>query len=309
MSQLALFEGSHIPRTAAHEALSRGDFGEASRHLRLAAAPAEAADANRLQRIDSALRATSQDPNSVHAAFASALESLEPRGFLLADEWFRLYAQRMAAALDAEPERCFRGWLGAHFAFATDRADDVRSLAVQLIATQPPGSTWIEAARFEFRFGDAARARSWIHAACLGSATDLTHTAPVIEHSGVPALDAAPSLPPLPAAVEDLFDLVRVLDGLPDRSTRWVAVVGEIDRVLAPVGEVETESPNLAAPDGDSIHVFLTALRAARRSRERDTTRGPEHCSDRELRARKRMQRVAPVLLERYLHAVRESLF
>jgi len=309
MSQLALFEGSHIPRTAAREALSRGDFSEASRNLRLAAAPADDADANRLRRIDSALQATDRDPSSVHAAFASALESPEPCGFLMADEWFRLYAQRISAALDAEPERCFRGWLGAHFKFATNPTDEVRSLAVRLVATQPPGRTWIEAARFEFRFGDEARAQSWIHAACLGSATDLTHAAPVLELSGVPALDASPSLPALPAAVEDLFDLVRVLDGLPDRSTRWVAVVGEIDRLLAPFGGVETETSDPAAPGGDLVHVFLAALRAARRSRERDTNRGPERCSDRELRARKRMRSVSPVLLDRYLHTVRESLF
>jgi hypothetical protein len=60
--------------------------------------------------------------------------------------------------------------------------------------------------------------------------------------------------------------------------------------------------------DRDAAHAFLAALRAARRSRERDRARGPERCSDRELRARRRMQRLAPALLARYVAGLGASL-
>ena len=91
MPQLALFEGSHVPRTAAREALRRGELGEARAHLApMARATEEGADAVRLDRITAALRAPSADPlAALHAGFASALAIGAPRGFLSAEEWFR----------------------------------------------------------------------------------------------------------------------------------------------------------------------------------------------------------------------------
>ena len=101
MAQLTLFEGSHLPRSAAREALSRGDLVEAHVQLeRLAGATEEAVDAARLERITSTLRAADENPvGTVHAAFVSALARVEPRGFLSDAEWFGLYAQRVARAL------------------------------------------------------------------------------------------------------------------------------------------------------------------------------------------------------------------
>ena len=66
----------------------------------MASATEEGADAARLDRITAALRAPSADPlAALHAGFVSALTRHEPRGFLSADEWFRVYAQRIAHAL------------------------------------------------------------------------------------------------------------------------------------------------------------------------------------------------------------------
>lgn len=307
--QLSLFEGSHLPRTAAREALARGDFDEAGAHLAgLHDAVEEAADAARLEQISASLRAESADPvRAVHDAFAAALAEAEPSGFLSDAEWLRPYARCVAAALAPEPGRSLRGWLGAHFLFATGDLDAARRAAEQTVGSVPPGPAWIEAARLGFELGLAARAREWIHAACLASPFELAADPPALEHCGVRALDAAPLLPPLPAAVEDLFSAARSLEGLKGPWMRWVAVVGEIDRVLAPWNPGDgTEGPS---HDADDARAFLLALRAARRSRERDRSRGPDRCSDRELRARRRMQRLAPTLLERYLRTLRQSLF
>lgn len=316
MAQLALFEGSHLPRTAAREALSRGDLDGAHAQLeRLANATEEAVDAARLGRITSTLRAASGNPvEIVHDAFASALDRAEPRGFLSDAEWFGLYAQRVAGALDAEPGRRFRSWLGAHFAFAAGDREGARRSAMRIVESPAPGPTWIEAARLAFELGKAGIAGEWIHAACLGSPIELAETPPPLEPCGVPALNAAPPLPPLPAPVQDLFDTARSLEGLAGPWTRWVAVVGEIDRVLAPRSQGEGEPADAgvhgADPQGeDEARAFLAALRAARRSRERDRPRGPERCSDRELRARRRMQRLAPDLLARYVRGLSEALF
>jgi hypothetical protein len=310
MAQLALFEGSHLPRTAAREALSRGELSEARAELaRLDDATEEAADAARLERLTSILRAASENPvGTAHEAFVSALAEAEPRGFLSDDEWFRIYAQRMAAALDSEPGRRFRGWLGAHFAFVAGEANRARRIAGRIVESLPPGPAWIEVARLGFELGEGAKAREWIHAACLDSPIELEPEPPALERCGVPALEAAPSLPPLPAPVEALFDAARALEGLPAPWTRWVAVVGEIDRVLAPRGASEGGPAEGAVQDRDAAHAFLAALRAARRSRERDRARGPERCSDRELRARRRMQRLAPALLARYVAGLGASL-
>lgn len=316
MAQLALFEGSHLPRTAAREALSRGDLDGAHAQLeRLADATEEAVDAVRLERISSILRAASADPlGTAHEAFVSALARVEPRGFLSDAEWFGLYARRVASALDAEPGSRFRGWLGAHFAFAAGQVDGARRAATRIVASQPPGPAWVEAARLAFELGEASNAGEWIHAACLESPIELAAAPPVLERCGVPALDAAPPLPPLPAPVEDLFDAARTLEVLPGPRTRWVAVLGEIDRVLGPGDPGEEGPAEGTAHDGDphkedAARAFLAALRAARRSRERDRPRGPERCSDRELRARRRMQRLAPALLARYLRGLSGALF
>ena len=310
MPQLALFEGSHIPRTAARAALSRGEVAEArAQLLQLAGATAEAADAARLEQISAALPAPSEDPvTTLHAAFASALALTEPRGFLSDAEWFCLYAQSVARALAAEPARLFRGWLGAHFALVAGEANAARHAAHRIIESQPPGPAWLEASRIAFDLAEAASARSWIHAACLDSPTELAPEPPALEHSGVSALDAAPSLPRLPPPVENLFETVRTLDDLPGRRTRWVAVVGEIDRVLTPAAPSDGEPAEAPAPDGNEVRAFLAALRAARHSRERDGARSPDRCSDRELRARRRMQRLAPVLLARYLRGLGGAL-
>jgi hypothetical protein len=311
MAQLALFEGPHLPRSAAREALSQGDLVEAYAQLeRLAGATEEAVDAARLERIISTLGAASEDPvGTVHDAFASALAKLEPRGFLTDREWFALYAQHVANALDAEPVSCFRGWLGAHFAFAAGNLDGARRAATRIVESQPPGPEWIEAARLAFELGEASKAGEWIHAACLESPIELAAAPPALERCGVPALDAAPSLQSLPAPVEDLFEAALALEGLPGPWTRWVAVLGEIDRVLAPRNPGEGGKAEGTVHEGDAARAFLAALRAARRSRERDHPRAPERCSDRELRARRRMQRLAPALLARYLQGLSGALF
>lgn len=308
MAQLALFEGTHLPRTAARQALSRGDLREAHAQLeRLAGVTEEAADASRLERIASRLRAAGEDSvEAVHDAFLSTLSGAEPRGFLADAEWFGLYAQRVTGALDAEPGRCFRGWLGAHFTFVAGEPDASRRALARIIEVVPPGSEWIAAARLGFALGESPKACAWIHAACLDSPAELVVLPPSLERCDVPALDAAPSLPSLPALVEDVFEATRALEGLPGPWTRWIAVVGEIDRVLSPPrsddGGEDPES------DGDAPRAFLAALRTARRSRERDRLRTPNHCSDRELRARRHMQRLAPELLARYVQGLGGAL-
>ena len=311
MAQLALFEGSHLPRTAARAALSRGELDGALDQLAgLSGAAEEAADAARLERITSALRAPSGDPAAaVHDAFHSALAEAGPRGFLSDDEWFAAYARLLAAALEADPGRRFRGWLGAHFAFAACEKDAARRAASRIVEGLPPGSAWIEAARLAFVLDEPARARQWIHAACLDSPVDLAPEPPGLERCGVPALDEPPPLPPLPAAVEDTFEVARALDPLPGPWTGWVAVVGEIDRLLAPMDPGNAEPLGALVNEGDRARAFLVALRAARRSRERGGAHGPGRCSDRELRARRHMQHLSPALLERYLRGLGGSLF
>jgi hypothetical protein len=253
MAQLTLFEGSHLPRTAAREALARGDLDGAHAQLeRLADATEEAVDAARLEQITSTLRATSGNPvEIVHEGFSSALARAEPRGFLSDAEWFDLYAQRVAGALDTEPGRRFRAWLEAHFAFAAGDREGARRAVMRIVESQPPGPAWIEAARVAFEIGEAALAAEWVHAACLGSPVELSAAPPALEPCGVSALDAAPPLPPLPAPVQDLFDAVRALEDLPGPRTRWVAVVGEIDRVLAPRSQGEGGPADAGAHDAD----------------------------------------------------------
>ena len=58
MSQLSLFEGPHIPCTAAREALRRGELGEARAQLGLLGDDGpEAVDAVRIERVLSGLSA------------------------------------------------------------------------------------------------------------------------------------------------------------------------------------------------------------------------------------------------------------
>ena len=310
MPQLALFEGTHLPRTAAREALLRGDLDASLAELaRMARGTEEAADAARLERITSLSPSADGDPVSMaHDAFTAALAAREPRGFLSDAEWFRAYARRVAAALEADPERRFRGWQGLHFAFAAGAYEPAQRAAERSVRELAPGPAWIEAARLAFELGNAANARSWIHRACLDSAIELGPAPPALEPCGIPALDAARLLPRLPPPVEDVFEVGRELEGLPGPWTRWVAVVGEIDRVLAPGDASGEETIEGDAAAGDPARAFLAALRAARRSRERDRAARPGRCSDRELRARKRMQRIAPQLLARYVRGVGAAL-
>ena len=311
MSQLALFEGSHVPRTAARQALERGELGEALARLGRVDAEDEAADAARLEQIASALHETDEDPAALHGAFAAALGAGQRRGFLSDTEWFGLYARRVARALDAEPERRFRGWLGAHFAFAAADVETSWRAVSRIVASVRPGAEWIEAARLAFQLGDAAIAARWVHAACLDSPVALASQPPPLEPCGISALDAAPELPVLPAPVEDLFETARSLGDVPGPPTRWVAAIGEIDRVLPPPDPLEaapSEPSSESSESEDPVRAFLTALRAARRSRERDGSRPAGRCSDRELRARRHMQRLAPALLERYLRTLSGSM-
>jgi len=302
-AQVARFEGPHVPRAAAREALGRGELVEARLHLsRIGGATEERADAARLDWIASALRAASGDPvAAVHAGFAAALAIGEPRGFLSADEWFRVYAQRIAHALVADPTRRFRGWLGAHFALASREFEAARRAATSVVDSAPPGQAWVEAARLAFALGPATSARAWLHAACIDSPIELSPEPPGLERCGVPALDEAPAPPPMPGPITELFDAVRDLEDLPTPRTGWVAVLGEIDRVLAPLDPSDVEVSATQPRDGAAVRTFIAALRAARRSRERDGARSSDRCSDRELRARRRMQRLSPALLERYL--------
>jgi len=310
MPQLALFEGSHVPRTAAVQALSRGDLHGAHAQLaRLADAAEEAADAARLARSWPRLHPEGGDPvETVQEVFAEAFAERGSPGFLSDSDWFGVYARRVADALDAEPQRPFRGWLGAHFAFAAGETDRARRAAGRIAGSPPAGPAWAEAARLAFALDEATKAREWLHAASLDSPTELAAEPPALAPCGVPALDAAPPLPAFPAPVEDVFDAARALEGLPGPSTRWVAVVGEIDRVLAPPNAGEPGLAEEPAHEHDPPRAFLAALRAARRSRERDRDRSPRHCSDRELRARRRMKRLAPALLDRYLHGLGAAL-
>jgi len=318
-SQLALFEGAHVPRQAARDALLRGDLDEARAQLaRPAEAAEEAADAERLRRIVASLRAAAPaggapaPAEAIHDAFAAGLAAEAPPGFLSEADWFAAYARCLVEALGTEPARRFRSWLGAHFAFAVGEApsEAARRAAQAIAEREPPGPAWFEAARLAFALGEPTRAQAWLHAACLASPGDLVPEPPALEPCGVAALDAAPPLPDLPAPVVDAFDAVRALEGLPGPGAPWVAVVGEIDRVLVPPESTE-EGPTAEEDPAadDRPRAFLAALRAARRSRERDRVRSPERCSDRELRARRRMQRLAPPLLDRYLRSLRGELF
>ena len=308
MSQLTLFEGTHIPCTAAREALRRGDLDEARKQLgSLADDGPEALDAGRIERVISGLVGSHEDlVVAAHDAFAVALSDRAGRGLLSDAEWFAVYARLVAQRLGSDPGRRFRGWLGADFASAGDEKDAASHAASQIIETLPPGPAWLAASRIEFALGPAETARRWIQSACLHTSIVVGPDPPVLESVGVHSLDEAPPLPPLPGPIQNLFESVDELDGLPGARAPWVAVVGEIDRIFVPL-DAGSESTS-SAPESDPAREFLEALRAARLSRERDGARRADRCSDRELRARKRMQRLAPALLERYMQSLEGSL-
>ncbi|MBW1884152.1 MAG: hypothetical protein JRJ58_11520 [Deltaproteobacteria bacterium] len=307
MSQLNLFEGSHIPSTAAREALRRGELDEARAQLGLLGDDGpEAVDAVRIERVLSGLSAGHENSiASVHSAFASAFSESEARGLLSDGEWFVVYARLVAQGLGVDPGRRFRGWLGADFAFAVGEPEAALRAASQIVEKLPPGPAWIAASRIEFALGRAESARKWIQSVCLDTSTELDPEPPALESSGVPSLDAAPPLPPLPSTIQDLFEAMDEIEGLPGARAPWVAVVGEIDRIFGPI---DADPEASTARELDPAREFLVALRAARHSRERDGSRRADRCSDRELRARKRMQRLAPALLERYMRGLRGSL-
>src|SRR6267378_2643491 len=105
------------------------------------------------------------------------------------------------------------------------------------------------------RPGQSRRSRStraWLHAACLDNPIELAPQPPELERCGVPALDAARALPPLPPPVLALFDATRDPGDLAAPRTRWVAVVGEIDRVLAPDEPADAEPADAAATASDA---------------------------------------------------------
>jgi hypothetical protein len=307
MSQLTLFEGSHIPRNAAREALERGDLDEARAQFGLLGdGGPEALDAARIGRVLSGLGAAQEDPiAAIHGAFSSAFSADEARGVLADAEWFVVYARRVGAALGIDPGRRFRGWLGPDFDFAAGEEEAALRNARQIVEKLPSGSEWICASRVEFALGSPESARRWIQSACLDASTQLDPSPPALESTGVPALDAAPPLPPLPDPIQSLFEAVEEFEGLPGSRAPWVVVMGEIDRVFGPIEEgPETTSAREAHPALE----FLAALRAARSSRERDGGRRSDRCSDRELRSRKRMQRLAPGLFEHYMQSLGGSL-
>lgn len=327
MAQLALFQGAHLPRVAAREALVRGDLAEAHRQLgRVSGGTDEAVETARLGRIIEGLGdPADRSVGTVHEAFAQALSEVPRGGFLTDGEWFAVYARHLATALMAHedaPDRRFRGWLGAHFSYAVGEGEWTRRALRRILEGVGPGPSWIAAARIGFALGEA-EAGQWIRSACLDCPVECVETPPELEPCGVPTLDAARPIPALPAPIEDLFETARALEDLPGPWTRWVAVVGEIDGVLrspasAPAPDTDTDaeadrpaseasqaSPTAdpSEPSGgeDVVRDFLAALRAAQRSRARDRSRDAGRCSDRELRARRRMQRIAPELLARYV--------
>jgi hypothetical protein len=306
--QLDLFTGGHIPLTAARQAIARGDLLGAAGQLSRSPRTEEAEDGRRLEGVARALHdpIVAADPAAVHARFEAALAPAHDtkREGLGAREWQSLYAAALARALGST-SRTFRGWLGLHFAWVGGDARAAVDPASALVSTMPPGPAWLEAARIAFVSKQRDAGREWLAQACLASDAELAPTPPELAPCGVAVLDRLPALPELPARVLELFVAVRGLDLAPPL-TRWVAVLGEMEGELGP--RLGSEGGPLDDPDerGDTEHVdgpteFVAALRAARRSRARDRSRGSDQCSDRELRARRRMQRIAPTLLPRYL--------
>jgi hypothetical protein len=312
MQQLKLFEGEHVPLTMARQALARGDVEGAGHALRRGAGDAEALDAARLEALGVDLHgSTAPSPNAVHASVVRVLGAFTGEGCLGRKEWFELYARLLHRAFTGLPGRRFRGWLGAHFAWAVGDAESALDLARALVATEAAGPEWLEAARIAFAAGRLGEGKEWLRRACLGAPVELRLEAPPLEPCGLFALDGAPQLPDFPEAIQNLWSVAAALD-LHGALTPWIAVLGEIDRVFAPAERSDAQESS-AVDDNDldvewGPHAFLSALRAARRARARDGARRPDLCSDRELRARRRMQRISPPLLARYLHGLTTSL-
>lgn len=310
--QLELFRGAHLPIMRCLAALEAGDLREARAALDPAMSDRGVArDRDRLAALESRLSANSPGappPEAVHAAFEAAVPPGDA-GAIPADSWFRLYARHLAAALEVEAGRRFRGWCALHFLLAASRSDAALRSAPRLLSGCGQAWAWLEAARAAAAAGDLDRARRWVLVACLRAEEALEPAPPALAHSGVVGLDPPPGvLPRLPPAIEALWEAVEGLD-LPGPASAWVPAVGITDGVFAPpllgwsieladagfdpVGATPAEEP---AP-----RAFVRALLAARRARAAMPPSPPAGCGPAELAARLDMKRLAPRLLVRYL--------
>jgi hypothetical protein len=199
------------------------------------------------------------------------------------------------------------------------------------VAASQPGPVWLVSARIACAAGRRAEGKEWLRRACLEAPIELRPEAAPLQRCGLPPLEAAPDPPGLPKPIQALWGAAESLELEPPIAP-WAAVIGEIDGLLAPApanldpaADAESSGgwPSAAArstagaasdtdapepPAKSAPDAFLAALRAARHARLRDGARRPDLCSDRELRARRRMQRIAPRLLTRYLHRLAGSL-
>jgi hypothetical protein len=262
------------------------------------------ATAERLAAIEARLAGAS--PERVHEAFESALEgATEPRTAIPRRVWLRLYAHHVAAALAPEPARRFRGWCGLHYALAAGERPDAERL---LTGCEEPWA-WLEAARAAWAADEAERAARWLVVACLRAEDGIPPDPPRIEPSRVAALNPpADTVPRLPDAVADLWTEAERLE-LPGPASPWVPALLVIDGLLPPslLGWAADLAGSGFDPDGPTpadegpARQFLRALLQARAARSAAQPAGPGGYGEAELAARRRMKRLAPALLARYL--------
>ncbi len=264
------------------------------------------ADRDRLAALAARLPAA-RAAREVHAAFEAALSRPGP-GDIPTETWFRFYARRVAASLDAGPVSRFRGWPAAHFHLvAGDAAAALRSAQRQVAASRD-GWVGLEAARVAWAAGAPGRAARWLMVACLTDDDRLAPAPPRLAAADATALNPAPAvLPRLPAPVEDLWGEVDALD-LPGPPSAWVPAVGIIDGVFSPSllgwsADLRDSGfdPAAAPPAGEPpSRAFLRALLEARAARAA-ASGTPAGYGESELAARRAMRRLAPALLARYL--------
>jgi hypothetical protein len=312
--QLELFEGEHLPLLRARAALERGDLQGAHASLAEAAlrvsSPAVASRLGLLDRLLPGAAGTSgPSPERVHAVFEQALPGVVPS--IQGSDWFRLYAAHMAAALEAEPERRFRGWCQLHYELAAGRIARALASAERLASAADRGALvgwpWLEAARAAFAAGQGQAARRWLLVACLGPGEPIGPAAPALQPAGRTELDPKDqALPPLPDAILDLWTEAFVL-GLEEPRCAWVPSLGVLsgtftlaDLSCSEVARAAGSDLDHPPVDGDAARAFLRALVAAREARVRE----PGRCGTAELAARVAMKRASPVLLERYMQTV-----
>lgn len=313
--QLELFEREHVPLFRARAALEEGDLRRA--HEALAEADA-ARTKPRLVLLDHLLPASPREagpsPERVHAIFEDAFATrAEPtRSGVRAHDWFRLYVAHLAAALDATPERRFRGWCQLHYELAAGRPRAALASAERLVyaaaSRSLAGWVWLEAARAAYASGLTEQARRWTLVACLASSESLSSQAPSLAPTGQCDLDAPERpLPPLPDAILDLWTEAVEL-GLPEPASSWVPSLGILNATFGVAdlraGEVARgagfDLAHDAPPDEPAPRAFLRALVAAREARVRE----PGRCGALELRAREAMKRASPALFDRYMETL-----